>query len=110
MDAEKAKRQRSRRLTRGFKEPEPDEERKLGDPLPADPEIDEDPAEFADNIQQHYVELFQSIIESKKAQVMDGNWTTLPEGIEVDLGETLVEARRTPEIVIILKCSKETTF
>ena len=58
MEAEKAKRQRSRRLTRGFKEPEPDEERKLGDPLPADPEIDEDPAEFVDNIQQHYVELF----------------------------------------------------
>ena len=41
---------------------------------------------------------------------MDGHWTTLPEGLDVDLGETLVEARRTPEIVVILKCSKETTF
>lgn len=41
---------------------------------------------------------------------MDGHWTTMPEDLEISLPDTLIEARRTPEVVIILKCKESTTF
>jgi hypothetical protein len=41
---------------------------------------------------------------------MDGHWTTMPEDLEIQLPETLIEARRTPEVVIILKCKESSTF
>jgi hypothetical protein len=41
---------------------------------------------------------------------MDGHWTTLPEDLEVSLPDTLVEARRTPEVVIMLRCTEASTF
>jgi hypothetical protein len=41
---------------------------------------------------------------------MDGHWTTGLDDLEISLPETLIEARRTPEVVIILKCKEATTF
>jgi len=34
----------------------------------------------------------------------------MPEDLEIQLPETLIEARRTPEVVIILKCKESSTF
>jgi len=43
--------------------------------------------------------------------VIDGNWTTLPEGsIETNLDKLLTDSRRAPEIVIVLKCKEKSTF
>jgi len=47
---------------------------------------------------------------AEKPLVIDGHWTTMPEDIEVNLAETLVEARRTPEVVVILRCKESSTF
>lgn len=105
MKTEKNKRKRARLLARGFKEPEPvDEADENAEPV-VDEEIENDTPEFQDAIGDHYKELFQSIMPAAKPIVMDGHWTTLPEEVEVDLGDTLIEARRTPEVVIILRCN-----
>lgn len=45
-----------------------------------------------------------------KPTVMDGHWTTMPEDVEVNLADSLVEARRTPEVVIMLRCKEASTF
>lgn len=45
-----------------------------------------------------------------KPLVMDGHWTTMPEDLELNLGDTLLEARRTPEVVVILRCKEVSTF
>lgn len=108
MKTEKDKRKRSRLLARGFKEPEPVEDEEA-EPIP-DAEIEDDPAEFVDNIGTHYQELFQTIMAADKPLVMDGHWTTLPEDLEVNLADTLLEARRTPEVVVILRCKEASTF
>lgn len=43
--------------------------------------------------------------------VLDGHWTSAPEeAVSQPLQELLLEARRTPEIVIILRCKEESTF
>lgn len=111
MKSEKNKRKRSRLLARGFKEPEPVEEADAEEGVtPVDPEIEDDPAEFVDTIAKHYEELFQTIMPSNKPSVIDGHWTTMPEDLEISLADTLIEARRTPEVVIILKCKEASTF
>lgn len=104
---EKLKRRRHRLLQRGFKEPaivEEDQEPEV------DAEIEDDPAEFVETIATHYQDLMHKIIPHKQPLVMDGNWTTLPEDLEVNLADTLVEARRTPEVVVVLKCKEANTF
>jgi hypothetical protein len=50
------------------------------------------------------------IIDSKKPLVIDGHWTTMPEDLEISLGDTLIEARRTPEVIVILRCKEASTF
>lgn len=109
MTEEKNKRKRSRLLARGFKEPEPRDEEAEEEP-PVDEEIENDPPEFLETINKHYEELFQRIMPSAKPIVMDGHWTTMPEDFEVNLADTLVEARRTPEVCIILRCKEQSTF
>jgi adenylate/nucleoside-diphosphate kinase len=110
MNEEKNKRKRARLLARGFKEPEPrDDDAEDQEPV-VDEEIENDPAEFLDTIGKHYEELFQTIMPAAKPIVMDGHWTTMPEDLELNLPDTLVEARRTPEVVIILRCKEASTF
>jgi hypothetical protein len=41
---------------------------------------------------------------------MDGHWSTVPDDLEIDLVDTLIEGRRTPEVVIILRCKEANTF
>lgn len=54
MKTDKKSRQRARLLARGFKEPEPVENEEEGGEPPVDPEIEDDPAEFVENINSHY--------------------------------------------------------
>lgn len=110
MKTEKNKRKRARLLARGFKEPEPVDDAEENPEPVVDEEIEQDPAEFLDAIGDHYKELFQSIMPAAKPTVMDGHWTTMPEEVEVNLADSLVEARRTPEVVIILRCKEASTF
>lgn len=43
--------------------------------------------------------------------VINGNWTTLPEGsIETGLDKLLTDAKRAPEVVIVLKCKEKSTL
>lgn len=58
MKTDKKSRQRARLLARGFKEPEPVENEEEGGEPPVDPEIEDDPAEFVENINSHYQEIF----------------------------------------------------
>ena len=108
MKSEKDKRKRARLLARGFKEPEPVEDEEAEPAV--DAEIEDDPAEFLDAIGTHYQELCQKVVAADKPLVIDGHWTTMPEDVEVNLAETLVEARRTPEVVVILRCKESSTF
>jgi len=110
MKTEKNKRKRARLLARGFKEPEPVDEAEENPEPVVDEEIEQDPPEFVDAIGEHYKDLFQSIMPAAKPTVMDGHWTTMPEEVEVNLADSLVEARRTPEVVIILRCKEVSTF
>lgn len=112
--AEKAKRRRLRLLTRGFKEPEVNDDDPEAE-QPVDEELENDPEDFKGEIERHYQELFQRIMPADKPLVMDGNWTTVGKEIPEDydpvvLQETLCNARRTPEVVVILKCKEATTF
>lgn len=110
MTDEKNKRKRARLLARGFKEPAPVDEGAEDAEPEVDEEIENDPADFLENIGTHYQELFQTIMPSAKPLVIDGHWTTMPEDLELSLPETLLEARRTPEVVIILRCKEASTF
>lgn len=103
---EKLKRRRGRLLQRGFKEPAPVEDDQEPE---VDAEIEEDPAEFVETIASHYQELMQKIMMHKTPLVINGNWS-LPEDLEVNLADTLIEARRTPEVVVVLKCKEANTF
>lgn len=107
MKTKKDKRKRTRLLDRGFRPPAPVEE-EGAEPEP-DLEIEDDPEEFDKT--EHEKELMQMILSAEKSLVIDGNWTSLPEDtVGLPLHELLFEARRTPEIVIVLRCKEETTL
>lgn len=126
---EREARKRRRLLDRGFKPPLPaedgDGEEGAGGP-PPDPEIEDDPEDF-DNT----VELLRMVTDASKGVVVDGTWQggwpeqlrgadgtvvqaayTPPES--KDDGEKycglLCDARRPPEIVIMLRCSEPSAF
>ena len=104
---EKVKRQRARLLNRGFRPPPPAEEE--GMEPPADPEIEEDPEDF--DKKAHEQQVIKMIFDSQKGYVIDGSWRELPEGaVEQSLQDVLLESRRVPEIIVILKCKEATTF
>jgi hypothetical protein len=112
---EKGKRRRMRMLTRGFKEPEVNDDADPNDPPVVDEELENDTPEFKEVIETHYQDLFKRIMPSEKPLVMDGNWTTVadnwPEDYDpVTFQDTLTTARRTPEVVVVLKCKEKTTF
>lgn len=74
-----------------------------------DPEIEEDPEDF--DKPEHERELLRMVLRSDRSLVYDGNWTSLPEDkVGQSLQELLLEGRRAPEIVIVLRCKEATTF
>lgn len=77
---------------------------------PPDPEIEEDPEDF--DKAGHQLEVFKSLMDASKGYVIDGSWRDVPEGaLETpELSDLLLNSRRVPEIVIILRCKKPTTF
>lgn len=96
-------RQRKRLLERGFKGiPEPE------DPE-AEPEVDteivEDPEDFDKDAQD--VKDLKDVIDSKAGLIIDGSWRPKGEDAEYQLPDLLKNARRIPEIVIILKCKED---
>lgn len=99
-------RQRKRLLERGFKGmPEPEDE-------DAEPEVDieivEDPEDF-DKAEQDVKDL-RDIISINKGLVMDGTWRPSGEDAEYAIPDLLKNARRMPEIVVVLKCKEEVTL
>lgn len=99
-------RQRKRLLERGFKGiPEPEDEE-------AEPEVDtevvEDPEDF-DKGEQDVKDL-RSIIDVSKGLVIDGNWRPAGEDAEYAIPDLLKNARRMPEIVVVLKCKEEVSI
>lgn len=104
---EKDKRRRARLLARGFKAMPPPEDEEA-EPEP-DPEIEDEGEGFDAEVDA--VRVLQSILKADKPLVINGNWTTLPEGsIEASLDKLLTDAKRAPEIVIVLKCKEKSTF
>jgi adenylate/nucleoside-diphosphate kinase len=107
LKSEKDLRKRQRLLERGFKPLPPKEDEEENDPV--DPEIEEDPEDF--NKEEHEVTLMKDIFEASKGLIIDGTWTTLPEDVVGQpLQELLDQSRRYPEVVLMLKCSEESTF
>ena len=99
-------RQRKRLLERGFKGiPEPEDE-------DAEPEVDteivEDPEEF-DKAEQDVKDL-RDIISVSKGLVIDGTWRPSGEDAEYVIPDLLKNARRMPEIVVVLKCKEEVSI
>ena len=96
-------RQRKRLLDRGFKGiPEPENEE---DEKEVDTEIIEDPEDFDKGDQD--VKDIRAIIDVKSSLVIDGNWRQKGEDAEYNLPDLLKNARRMPEIVIVLKCKED---
>ena len=59
----------------------------------------------------HEHELMQMVMTADKALVIDGSWTAMPEEtVTQDLQTLLDKSRRAPEIVVVLKCKKQTMF
>src|SRR5689334_6057944 len=73
--AEKEKRKRARLLNRGFRPPLPAEEE--GAEPPPDPEIEDDPEDFAK--EEHEREVMKMSYNAGKGLVINGTWTDFPE-------------------------------
>lgn len=93
-------------LERGFKGiPEPEDEE-------AEPEVDteviEDPEDF-DKAEQDVKDI-RSVISVNKGLVIDGNWRPGGEDPEYAVPDLLKNARRMPEVVVVLKCKEEVSI
>ena len=75
---------------------------------PVDAEIVEDPEEF-DKAAQDIADI-TSIIPAKKGLIMDGNWRPKGDDAEYAIPDLLKNARRMPEIVIVLKCKEDVSI
>ena len=113
LDSEKEIRKRQRLLDRGFRPPIPnDDDEEDPNPLP-DPEIEDDPDDF--DREKHEQDLLKMILESNKGLIMDGTWNGFQEdqvvaGEGATFANLLIESRRAPELVLILKCSEKPAF
>ena len=95
-------RQRKRELDRGFKGiPEPENEE---DEKEIDTEIIEDPEDF-DKAEQDVKDI-SAVIDCNKGLIIDGNWRPEGEEAEYAVPDLLKNARRMPEVVVILKCKE----
>ena len=53
----------------------------------------------------------KEVMDASKGFIIDGNWTTIPdEAVSAPLTDILLDARRMPEMYIVLRCKEETTF
>jgi hypothetical protein len=108
MKSEKDVRRRARLLARGFRPPVME-----GDPPEAQPDLEilNDPDDF--DMATHERDLVKKIVPAKEGLVMDGTWGGFAEdsGVTSATGEAyanlLLDARRPPEMVVVLKCSEE---
>lgn len=121
--SEREIRKRRRLLDRGFKaipEPEDPEE-----PMPEDEEIENDPDDW--DKEQHERDLVRMISDCSKGLIIDGTWQGgWPETLEKDgkvllkefappaskedgaaYAQFLVDSRRVPEVIVILRCSED---
>lgn len=118
LKSEKARRRRARHLKRGFKPlPEEEEDVNRDDPdyePPRDAELDEEEEDF--DKEAHEKEVMKSLFDPKKGLVIDGDWTGLPEetveqpAVQTALETLLLDSRRMPEMIIVLKCKLENTY
>jgi len=112
MRTEKEKRKRRRLLDRGFRPPLPAEEDAEGPP--PDPEIEDDPEDFDKEANERT--LMKLITDASKSLVIDGSWTAFGEDSGVTAVDAagfaglLIESRRAPELVIMLKCEEASAF
>jgi hypothetical protein len=128
--SEREIRKRRRLLDRGFKPPPPPEDEEDGaEPeIPLDPEIEEDPEEF--DKEQHERDLVRMVAEESKGLIIDGTWQSgWPENLEKDgkvllkefpppaskedgaaYAQFLIDSRRVPEVIVVLKCSEENSL
>lgn len=128
--SEREIRKRRRLLDRGFKPPPPPEEEEEGvEPeIPLDPEIEEDPEDF--DKEQHERDLVRMVADDSKGLIIDGTWQGgWPEQLEKDgkvllkefaapaskedgaaFAQFLIDSRRVPEVIVILKCSEENSL
>lgn len=106
VEQEQESRRRLRKLKRGFKAMPIDEETGKEE---VDPEIQEDPDDFDRGAAE--VKFMTELVDSKKGLIIDGHWTTLPEGaVEKSLYDLLLESKRMPEIVVVIKCKEDSTY
>ena len=110
---EKAKRRRERHLKRGFK-PLPEKEEDEDAEEPRDAELDEEEEDF--DREAHEKECMKALFDAKKGLIIDGNWSGIPEetveqpGVTLPLEQLLLDARRMPEMIIVLKSKLDKTL
>lgn len=117
LKSEKEKRRRARHLKRGFAplpEEEEDVDREAADyEAPRDAALDEEEEDF--DKEAHEKEVMKSLFDSSKGLVIDGNWSSLPEetvdqpGVTLPLEQLLLDSRRMPEVIVVLKTKLEKT-
>lgn len=112
LDSEKQQRKRRRLLDRGFRPPIPNDDEEDPNPLP-DPEIEDDPDDF--DREKHEQEIMKKIFDHKKGLIIDGTWNGFQEDQVVAMeggafANLLIESRRAPELVIVLKCQEKNSF
>jgi adenylate/nucleoside-diphosphate kinase len=108
LEEQKKLRQRSRKLNQGFvprPEDAPEDEEWVNEDVMNDPWEQEER-------EAHEKEMMKAVLEANKGLVIDGNWAnTIPEdAVSAPLMDLLLDARRMPEMLIILRCKEETTF
>jgi adenylate/nucleoside-diphosphate kinase len=105
---EKEKRKRARLLNKGFAPPAGFDE-ETGKPIP-DPDVENEPDGFSQ--EDNDIEIMRSLMDASKGLIIDGSWRKITEEDKMEaeaFEKLLVGSRRVPEIVIILRCSEEST-
>lgn len=55
--------------------------------------------------------MLKEVLKANKGYIVDGNWTTIPEdAISAPFMDLLLDARRMPEMFVVLRCKEDTTF
>ena len=105
---EKEKRKRARLLNKGFAPPAGFDE-ETGKAIP-DPDVENEPESFSQ--EENDIEIMRSLMDANKGLIIDGSWRKMSEEDKMDaeaFEKLLVGSRRMPEIVVILRCSEEST-
>ena len=105
---EKEKRKRGRLLNKGFAPPAGFDE-ETGKAIP-DPDVENEPESFSQ--EENDIEIMRSLMDASKGLIIDGSWRKMSEEDKMDaeaFEKLLVGSRRMPEIVVILRCSEDST-